>query len=804
VLPVAIEEEMKRSYIDYAMSVIVQRALPDVRDGLKPVHRRVLYAMDEAGYGPDKPYRKSARVVGDVLGRYHPHSDAAVYDAMVRLAQDFSTRYLLIDGHGNFGSVDGDPPAAMRYTEVRLSPIATELLRDLDKDTVDFVPNFDETLREPTVLPARFPNLLANGASGIAVGMATNIPPHNLAEVIDGTIYLLDHPEATTRDLMSFIKGPDFPTGGLILGREGIRSAYETGHGSLTMRAVAQIEVAPQGRVRIVVTEIPYQVNKARLIEKIAELVRERKVDGITDLRDESDRNGMRIVVEVRRDVNAKVLLNQLYKFTPMQQSFGVIMLALVDGYPRILSLRDMLFHYVKHQREIVVRRGRFDLQRAEERAHILQGLLIALDNLDAVIELIRSAQDPASARAGLMASFGLSERQAQAILDLRLQRLTALERSKIQEDFDAVTKEIAYLRALLSSDEMVRDVIKRELKEIRDRYADQRRTRITAEEGSLTVEDLIADEPCVVTMTHQGYIKRQPVTNYRSQRRGGRGVTGMHTKEEDFVEHLFATTTHETILFFTNRGKVYRLKVHEVPEAGRNAKGTNIVNLLALAGGELVTAVISLRDEVAQGYLFMATRQGVVKRIDLEEVRTIRQNGLLALTLEEGDELIDVRLTKGTDEIVLVSASGQAIRFREAEVRPMGRAAGGVIGIRLDPSDEVVGVGVVESGKELLAVTSNGYGKRTPVDEYRLTARGGKGVRAIRLTERTGRLVGVRQVSGDDELFLISAAGVLIRVKVGEIARQSRSALGVMIMRLDEGDRVVAVARVQPGDEEE
>ncbi len=801
VLPVDLSQEMRRSYIDYAMSVIVARALPDARDGLKPVHRRVLFAMHEAGNTPDKPYKKSARVVGDVLGRYHPHGDMAVYDAMVRLAQDFSMRMLLVDGHGNFGSVDGDPPAASRYTEVRLTRIAQELLRDLDKETVNFRPNFSEEFEEPVVLPARFPNLLVNGSSGIAVGMATNIPPHNLGETIDAVIHLIEHPDATNRDLMEHVKGPDFPTGALILGHQGIRETYETGRGTIIQRAVAEIEVH-QGKSRIVVTELPYQVNKARLIERIAELVRDKKIDGITDLRDESDRTGMRISIEVRRDQNPKVLLNQLYKHTALQQSFGAIMLALVDDQPRLLRLRDFLEVYLRHQREVVTRRSRYELSKAEERAHILEGLRIALDHLDEVISLIRASADAETARSGLMQQFGLSERQAQAILDLRLQRLTQLERTKIDEEYEELQKTISYLRALLSSEEMLLGVIKQELAEIRRKFQDERRTRIVQDSAELDDEDLIADEPCVVTLTHQGYVKRQPVDVYRAQRRGGRGITGTGTKAEDFVEKLFATRTHHWVLFFTDRGRVYRIKVHEVPEAGRTARGTAAVNLVNLMSDEQITATITLSGEQDEGYLFMATRLGVVKKTPISEYLSIRSSGLIALSLDDGDSLIGVHHTTGIEEIILATRSGMAIRFHEEDVRSMGRGARGVRGIRLEQSNYVIGLAVASEKSDLVVVTNRGMGKRTSFGQFRAIGRGGKGVHAISLTSRNGYVASVRAVEPEDDLMLISAQGVIIRMKAADVPRYGRASQGVQMMRLGPDDELVSMARISAADE--
>lgn len=802
ILPVEIEEEMKRSYIDYAMSVIVSRALPDVRDGLKPVHRRILYAMYEGGNTPEKPYRKSARVVGDVLGRYHPHGDVPVYDALVRMAQDFAIRYPLVDGHGNFGSLDGDPPAAMRYTEVRMTRLTMELMADIEKKTVDFQPNFDETMEEPTVLPSRFPNLLVNGSAGIAVGMATNIPPHNLREVIDAVVMMIEKPDVTTKELMLAVKGPDFPTGGLILGREGIKEAYETGRGIVIMRAQARIEVMNNGRSRILVTEIPYQVNKARLIERIAELVRDRKLEGISDLRDESDRDGLRMVIELKREANANVILNQLYKFTQLQESFGIIMLALVDNHPRVLNLRDVIYYYLQHQKEVVTRRTRFDLEKAEARAHILEGLRIALDNIDRIIEIIRGSRTVDVAREGLMQEFGLSEIQAQAILDMRLQRLTGLEREKIEEEYQDLLKTIEYLRAVLANERMLLGVIKKEILDIKAKFGDERRTRIVASAETFEAEDLIADEDAVITLTHVGYIKRLPLSTYRSQRRGGRGVTGMNTREEDFVEHLFITTTHHFLLFFSNRGKAYRIKVYEIPEAGRQAKGTALVNLIQLGAGEKITAVIPVRD-FAAGELVFATRSGMVKKTDLQEFENIRKGGLIALDLADGDELISARLIEPKEELILVTRQGQSVRFASREIRLMGRIARGVIGIRLDPGDELVGMETVQPAADLLVVTTNGYGKRTPLSEYRSQSRAGKGIKAIRLTKRNGQVAGIKVVREGNEVMVISAEGVLIRLDVKDISMQGRDAQGVTLMKLDEKDSVVAVARVVNREEE-
>jgi len=785
--PVSIVDEMRSSYIDYAMSVIA--------------------SMRDMGLRPDRGHRKSARVVGEVLGKYHPHSDASVYDALVRMAQDFNMRYPLVDGHGNFGSIDGDSAAAMRYTEARLSRIAMEMLTDIDKDTVDFMPNFDDQEREPVVLPARFPNLLVNGASGIAVGMATNIPPHNLAEVIDATMALIDNPNMTSLELMEIVRGPDFPTGGLIVGTEAIKQAYTTGRGVITMRAKAEIVESRGGRQRIVVTEIPYQVNKAKLIEKIADLVRDKRIEGITDLRDESDRSGLRIAIDLSRAANGNVVLNKLYKYTPLQQSFGIILLALVDGEPRVLSLREAVRHYLEHQRDIIVRRSKYELARAEARAHILEGLRIALDHIDAIIALIRASQTVDEARQELMEQFELSEKQAQAILDMRLQRLTGLERDKIEEEYAQLRKEIEYLRAVLASDEMVYEIVRAELADVRDRFGDERRTQITIDvDADIDIEDLIAQRDVVVTLSHQGYIKRMPLSTYRAQRRGGRGITGMNTKEEDFVEQLFTTTTHHYLLFFTSHGKVYRKRAFEIPEASRQARGTAVINLIQIERDERVTAVIPIEEFEEDAYLVMATEGGYVKKTALSEYHTNRQTGLIALSLNDGDELMAVRRTRGDQHITLVTNRGMAIRFPETDVRPMGRTARGVIGVRLDPEDRVIAMAVLEPEDEqgeLLLVTENGYGKRTPLEDFRPQGRGGKGLKAVNLTARTGPVVGARKVRPEDELMIISAEGIIIRVEVRGISRQSRYAQGVLIMRLDTGDRVVSVARVVTDDDE-
>ena len=795
IVPVNLAEVMSTSYIDYAMSVIVARALPDVRDGLKPVHRRILYAMQEAGMGSNKPYKKSARIVGEVLGKYHPHGDSSVYDAIVRMAQDFSIRYPLADGHGNFGSVDGDPAAAMRYTEVRMSKIAELMLQDIDKETVDFTPNYDESLKEPSVLPAKFPQLLVNGSSGIAVGMATNIPPHNMREVIDGVLTLIDNPEATVDELMTVVKGPDFPTGGQILGLEGVRSAYRTGRGVVPMRAEAHIETMSSGKAQIIVSELPYQVNKARLVEKIAELVRDKTIDGITALRDESDRNGMRIVMELRRDANANVILNQLYKHTQMQDSFGVIMLALVDGRPRVLNLKEVLHYYILHQEDVITRRTKYELAKAEARAHILEGLTIALDHLDAVIKTIRESRTADIARAALMDGFALSEKQAQAILDLRLQRLTGLEREKIQEEYQEVLKTIEYLKSVLADESKIFGIIKDELTKVKEQFGDDRRTRITLDASDMAAEDLIAEEDVVLTLTHGGYVKRIPLDTYRNQKRGGRGVTGMGTKETDFVEQLLVTTTHQTILFFTNRGLVYRLKGYDIPESARQAKGTAIVNLLPLSGGETITAVIPVNAFREDRYLFMATRKGIVKKTVLKEFDTARKGGLIALSLDEDDDLIGVKATDGERQIVIGTRDGLAIVFEEADVRVMGRQARGVYGIRLSDMDEVVGMDTIKPEHEILTVTEEGYGKRTVVKEYRVQQRGGKGIINMKVTEKTGAVVGLKIVHPGQELMLITTGGIVIRTNVDEISTISRNTQGVKIIKTDDGDRVASLA---------
>ncbi|HLJ59474.1 MAG TPA: DNA gyrase subunit A [bacterium] len=797
-----IYDEMRTSYLDYAMSVIVSRALPDVRDGLKPVQRRILYGASEMGLAPDRAYKKCARVVGDVMGRYHPHGDAPVYEALVRMAQDFSFRYPLIDGQGNFGSVDGDPPGAMRYTEARLSRMALELLADIDRETVAFAPNFDQSLEEPVVLPSRVPNLLMNGATGIAVGMATNIPPQNLGELADALTAMIDDPKIEAEALLKIVKGPDFPTGGLILGRDGIHAAYTEGRGSITVRAKSTIEEIRGGRVAIIVTELPYMVNKAALIERIAQLVRDKKLNGVSDLRDESDRRGMRIVIELRRDVNPQIVQNQLFKHTQMQTTFGAIMLALVDGVPRVLTLRQMLQHYLDHRKVVVIRRTEFELKKAKARAHILEGLKIAVKFLDEVIALIRKAKDVPAARAGLMKQFKLSEIQADAILELRLQRLTQLEREKLDQEYKEVIKAIAHYEDILRDERKVMGLVREELADVKQRFGDARRTRITGKDAELEEEDLIPDADVVVTLTHNGYIKRLPLDTYRRQSRGGRGVMGMETKEEDYVELVQVTTNHAFLLFFTNRGKVYRVKAYDVPEAGRTAKGISLVNLLNLAQAERVNAIIPIRSFEDTGYLFFATSRGYVKRTGLMEFLNAKRGGIVAITLDKGDELVGVHLTDGKQEIFLASRRGQAIRFKEANVREMGRQAHGVIGMRLRSDDVVVGMARSGDGEELLTVTELGLGKRTPLGQYRLQSRGGSGIKNIRLTAKTGAVVAIRAIREDTEVLVITARGIISRLSVKEISTQGRAAQGVRLKRLDEGDRVSAIAPIVARDE--
>ncbi|MCX7843342.1 MAG: DNA gyrase subunit A [Clostridia bacterium] len=808
IIPVDIESEMKKSFIDYAMSVIVDRALPDVRDGLKPVHRRILYAMYGLGFTPDKAYRKCATTVGEVLGKFHPHGDAAVYDSMVRMAQDFSLRYMLVDGHGNFGSIDGDPPAAMRYTEARLAKISMEMLADINKDTVDFKPNFDEHEMEPVVLPSRFPNLLVNGSTGIAVGMATNIPPHNLTEVIDGINKVIENPEITIDDLNKIIKGPDFPTAGVIVGKQGIRDAYRTGKGRIVVRAVADIEQMSNNKQRIVVTELPYQVNKARLIEKIAALVKDKKIEGIADLRDESDRQGMRIVIELKREANANVVLNQLYKNTQMQESFSAIMLALVQTEdkkfePRVLNLRHMIDYYIDHQKDVITRRTKFELDKAEARAHILEGLKIAIDNLDEVIKIIRGSKTEASAKEGLMNRFGLSEKQAQAIVDMRLGRLTGLEREKLENEYREILEKIKYYRDVLANEYMVLNIIKEELSEIKGKYGDERRTKIIADEGEIDIEDLIQEEESVITLTHFGYVKRLPADTYKSQKRGGKGIVGLSTREEDFVENLFVTSTHDFILFFTNKGRVYRLKAYEIPESGRQAKGTAIVNLLQLDADEKVTTVIPIKEYKEGLFLMMATKNGLVKKTNLMEYDNIRKGGLTAVTLREGDELIDVKLTDGNHDIMLATRNGIAIRFSEKDARPIGRVSMGVKGIELEDDDYVIGMEVCCDNVNLLVVTENGFGKRTELEEYRPQSRGGKGVLTYRVTEKTGKIAGMLLVGDDDDIMLISSDGTIIRMNVQDVSVLGRATQGVTLMRMNEGNKVVSIARIVKDEEE-
>jgi DNA gyrase subunit A len=797
-VPVNIEDQMRESYMDYAMSVIIGRALPIAADGLKPVHRRILYAMFNEGLLHNRRYSKCAGVVGEVLKRYHPHGDSAVYDAMVRLAQEWNVRYPLIDGQGNFGSVDGDPPAAYRYTECRLTALAEELLADIEKETVDFIPNFDESTEEPVILPTKVPNLLVNGASGIAVGMATNIPPHNLSEVCDALIALVATPELTVEELMRYVPGPDFPTAGFICGQRTIREAYTEGRGILTLRALATIETDDRsGRSSIIVTEIPYQVNKARLVERIAELVNERKLDGISDLRDESDRDGMRIVIELKRDAVAEVLLNQLYKHTPLQESFGVNMLAIVDGRPKLLTLKDALVVFLQHRRDVVVRRTQYDLRKAEERLHVLAGLKIAVENLDRAIAIIRAASEPSTARDGLMAELELSQIQAQAVLEMRLQRLTGLEREKIIEEYNETEKLIARYREILAEEREISKIIVDELKALKEKYGDARRTRIIDEAAELSAEDLIVDEDMVVTISHEGYVKRNPVGLYRAQRRGGRGKIGATTRDEDFVEHLFVASTHSYLLFFTTTGKVYWLKVHEIPQAGRAARGRAVTNLLQLKPEEKLSAFLPVREFKEGHYLTFATRRGLVKKTDLMQYSSPRPSGLIAIALEEGDEVVGVRLTDGKSEIILSTAEGQAIRFEESEVRPMGRSTYGVRGMTLDEGDQLVSIDLVEAGASLLAVAEKGYGKRTEMDEYRQTHRGGKGIITMKTTDKTGRVIGIRMVTDDDQIMLVSSGGKVVRIRVKEIRVIGRNTQGVRLIDLEEGERVSSVARL-------
>lgn len=798
-----IEQEMKTAYLDYSMSVIVGRALPDVRDGLKPVHRRILYAMFREGLLHNKKYSKSAGVVGEVLKKYHPHGDSAVYDTMVRMAQDFNMRYPLVDGQGNFGSVDGDPAAAYRYTEARLTRLAEEMLADIDKETVDFVPNFDETTTEPSVLPTRVPNLLINGSAGIAVGMATNIPPHNLSEVVDGLVMLIDNPESSVQDLMSVIKGPDFPTAGFIHGYEGIRQAYTTGRGIVQMRARAAIEEGRGDRESIIVTELPYQVNKARLLERIAELVQEKKINGISEIRDESDRQGMRIAIDLKKGEIATVVLNQLYKHTAMQSTFGVIMLALVNNQPRILNLRKLLSHFMQHRREVVLRRTRYDLRKAEERAHILLGLKIALENLDAVIALIKASASPDEARTGLVREFKLSEIQAQAILDMRLQRLTGLERDKIIAEYEEVLREIVRLNEILGSEALLMKIIRDELLALKEEYGDARRTEIVAQTSEIDIEDLIRDEEMVITISHAGYIKRNPLKTYRAQRRGGKGKIGMETKEEDFVEKLFTATTHSYILFFTNKGRVYWLKVHQIPEAGRQAKGKAIVNLIQIGQEERVTAALPVRTFTPEHFILMATKNGIIKKTELEAYSHPRPSGIIAITLDEGDELISAEVTDGRCDVFLGTRHGLSIRFPESDVREIGRTGKGVIGIRLDEGNEVVAMEIVRDDSTILTVTEKGYGKRSTLEDYRSQGRGGKGIITIKTTDKNGRVIGMAQVSEEDEILLITSKGKVLRIRIKDISVQGRNTQGLRLFDIEEDDKVVSFATVVEREEE-
>ena len=802
IVDVELVKEMKTSYIDYAMSVIVSRALPDVRDGLKPVHRRILYTMYQAGYTPDKPYKKCAATVGDVLGKYHPHGDAAVYDSMVRMAQDFSLRYPLVDGHGNFGSVDGDPPAAYRYTESRMSKIALEALRDIEKDTVDFTPNYDESLKEPVVLPSKLPQLLINGSSGIAVGMATNIPPHNLSEVIDGIIALADNRDISVDELINYIKGPDFPTAGIIMGRSGIRAAYHTGRGKILMRARAEIEGEEGEKQRIIVTELPYQVNKARLVEKIAELVHEKRIEGIKDLRDESDRRGMRIVIEIKKDANANIVLNHLYKNTQMQETFGVIMLALVDNQPKILNLKEVLENYLKFQEDVITRRTRFDLKKAQARAHIVEGLLIALENIDAVIKTIRSSYD--NAKINLMNEFKLTDIQAQAILDMRLARLQGLEKEKLDDEYNELLSKIKYYNEVLNDENMVLGIIKEELLVIKEKFGDERRTEITNVVDEIDIEDLIEEEENVITLTHFGYIKRMPTSTYTSQRRGGKGIKGLSTREEDFVEHIIVGSTHDTLLFFTTRGRMYRLKAYQLPEAGRQAKGSAVINLLPIEKDEKITAVIPIREFEEDKYLVMCTKKGIIKKTSLSDYNSIRKGGLIAISLDDDDELIKVERTDGSNEIIVATNKGMAIRFSEQNVRPMGRVTRGVKAITLRDDDYVIGMCIPSEGFELLAVTENGYGKRTSLSEYRVQTRGGIGIKTYKCSEVTGNVVGIYSVDDSEDIILITSEGIIIRISAADIRTIGRTTKGVRLMRLDEGVKVVSMGKTEHEEKED
>ena len=806
IIPIEISQEMKKSYIDYSMSVIVGRALPDVRDGLKPVHRRILYSMIEQGITPDKPYRKSARIVGDVLGKYHPHGDSSVYMAMVKMAQDFATRGLLVDGQGNFGNVDGDSPAAMRYTEARMSRLATELLRDIDKETVDFGPNFDESLQEPLVLPARYPNLLVNGSNGIAVGMATSIPPHNLGEVIDATVHYIDNRDCTTEDLMEHISGPDFPTGAMIIGTEGIKEAYRTGRGKVRVRARAEIEELPKGKQQIVITEIPFQVNKSRLVERIADLVRDKKVEGISDLRDETNRHGIRVVIELKRDVNANIILNNLYKHSQLEETFSIINLAIVDKTPKVLNLKQYLECYVDHQKDVITRRTQFELKKAQARAHILEGLKIALDNIDRVISIIRSSENGQIAKEKLIEEFALSDIQAQAILDMRLQRLTGLERDKIDNEYKELMERITYLESILADESKLFGVIKDEMLAIKDKYADPRRTEIKPAEGEIALKDLYEEEEVAITLTHLGYIKRLPADTYKSQKRGGRGISALTTREEDFVTDLISTTTHSLMLFFTNRGRVYKLNAYEVPEGKRTSKGTAIVNLLQLNPGEKIARTISFNTDSKENddlkYLLFATKSGIVKKTPISDFKNINKSGLIAINLKDGDELIGVNRTSGEEDIILVTENGMSIRFNENDVRAMGRTATGVKGITLSKGDQVVSMDLISNGSDLLVVSEKGFGKRTETEEYRPQIRAGKGIKTYNINSKTGKLVGATLVNEDDEMMMINSNGVLIRIRVNEISIFGRVTSGVKLMKTDEEVEVVSIAKLK-GEEE-
>lgn len=806
IIPIEISQEMKKSYIDYSMSVIVGRALPDVRDGLKPVHRRILYSMIEQGITPDKPYRKSARIVGDVLGKYHPHGDSSVYMAMVKMAQDFATRGLLVDGQGNFGNVDGDSPAAMRYTEARMSRLATELLRDIDKETVDFGPNFDESLQEPLVLPARYPNLLVNGSNGIAVGMATSIPPHNLGEVIDATVHYIDNRDCTTEDLMEHIAGPDFPTGAMIIGTEGIKEAYRTGRGKVRVRARAEIEELPKGKQQIVITEIPFQVNKSRLVERIADLVRDKKIEGISDLRDETNRHGIRVVIELKRDVNANIILNNLYKHSQLEETFSIINLAIVDKTPKVLNLKQYLECYVDHQKDVITRRTQFELKKAQARAHILEGLKIALDNIDRVISIIRGSENGQIAKEKLIEEFAISDIQAQAILDMRLQRLTGLERDKIDNEYKELMERITYLESILADESKLFGVIKDEMLAIKDKYADPRRTEIKPAEGEIALKDLYEEEEVAITLTHLGYIKRLPADTYKSQKRGGRGISALTTREEDFVTDLISTTTHSLMLFFTNRGRVYKLNAYEVPEGKRTSKGTAIVNLLQLNPGEKIARTISFNTDSKENddlkYLLFATKSGIVKKTPISDFKNINKSGLIAINLKDGDELIGVNRTSGEEDIILVTENGMSIRFNENDVRAMGRTATGVKGITLSKGDQVVSMDLISNGSDLLVVSEKGFGKRTETEEYRPQIRAGKGIKTYNINSKTGKLVGATLVNEDDEMMMINSNGVLIRIRVNEISIFGRVTSGVKLMKTDEEVEVVSIAKLK-GEEE-